>query len=529
MAENTAPTTSIIITVYNEEPRYLAEAIESAQAQTVPATEIIVVEDGARRDYTALLANYSAVKVIRQANQGLAAARNTGFKAAIGEFILFLDGDDRMMPQSLAFNLRRFADRPDAVMAYGGYRMINGDGHASFQSRMPPLKVDQYATMLEGNCIGMHATVLYRREALSAVGAFNPDLRACEDYELYLRMARHGPIAAGSEVIAEYRYHGANMSGDRAMMLKTVLRVLDAQDAHVNGQPNWEAVRAAGRVNWKAFYARGQLAALQEAIATRRQIGRALSSLAQFFTFVPLTIVKEAIVEILKRMRARLRHGSVNLGDLRRTTPISRHFGYDRGNPVDRHYVEDFLTRHSGDIRGRVLEVGDNAYTLQFGGDRVTLSEVLHVNPEAPNVTYCTDLTEGAGIPDETFDCIVLTQTLHLVYEFQKAVRTLDRVLKPGGVLLLTVPGVSSIDKGEWGDTWFWSFTPASLRRLMVEQFGKQAVEIVGYGNVMTATAFLYGLAESDLRPHEYHVTDPQYPVIVATRVAKGGDAAASA
>jgi SAM-dependent methyltransferase len=231
-------------------------------------------------------------------------------------------------------------------------------------------------------------------------------------------------------------------------------------------------------------------------------------------------------MEIFNRMKAKLRQGSINLGDLRRTTPISRHFGYDRGNPVDRRYVEDFLARHSGDIRGRVLEIGDNAYTMQFGGKQVELSEVLHVDPEAPNVTYVTDLTDGAGIPDGIFDCIVLTQTLHLVYEFQKAVATLDRILKPGGVLLLTVPGVSSIDKGEWGDTWFWSFTPASLRRLMKEQFGEEAVDLASYGNVLTATAFLYGLAESDLRPHEYHVTDPQYPVIVTARVVKGRAAA---
>lgn len=256
-------------------------------------------------------------------------------------------------------------------------------------------------------------------------------------------------------------------------------------------------------------------------MSSRRRAGKALSGLGRILRFIPFTTIREGIMELLKRMRMRLQYGSIDMGDLRRTTPISRHFGYERGTPVDRRYVEEFLTRHAGDIRGRVLEVGDNAYTRQFGGDRVELSEVIHVDPDAPNVTYCTDLTEGTGIADGIFDCIVLTQTLHLVYEFQKAVATIDRILKPGGVLLLTVPGVSSIDKGDWGDTWFWSFTPASLRRLMAEQFGESAVDIGSYGNVLTAAAFLYGMAESDLRPHEYHVTDPQYPVIVTARVAK--------
>lgn len=524
-----AETVSIVITVYNEEPRHLAEAIESARNQTIPATEIIIVEDGARRDYTPVYGNASDLSIIRQKNQGLASARNTGLRAAKGRFILFLDGDDRLMPSALAFNLRRFETCPGAVMAYGGYRMIDSDGSPSFQSRMPPLGTDAYATFLEGNCIGMHATVLYRRDALLALGGFDASFRACEDYELYLRMARHGQIVPGSELIAEYRHHGANMSGDRAMMLRTALRVLDKQNAHVASHPDWKRARRAGREGWKQYYARGQLAAVQDALASGKKRSHAVRGLGRMMTFIPFTTAKAGAMEILGRMKQRLRHSSVDLGDLRRITPISRHFGYDRGLPVDRRYIEDFLGRYSADIHGRVLEVGDNAYTMQFGKSRVEKSEVLHVDPEAPNVTYCTDLTEGKGIPDGTFDCIVLTQTLHLVYEFQKAVATLDRVLKPGGVLLLTVPGVSSIDKGEWGDTWFWSFTPASLRRLMETQFGKSAVEIASYGNVLTATAFLYGLAESDLRPHEYHVTDPQYPVIVTARVVKAAHGAASA
>jgi SAM-dependent methyltransferase len=414
-------------------------------------------------------------------------------------------------------------------MAYGGYRMIDGEGQPSFQSRMAPLKADQYATMLEGNCIGMHATVLYRRDALLAIGGFNADFRACEDYELYLRMARHGPIAAGGELIAEYRYHGSNMSADRAMMLKTVLRVLDAQDKHVAGKRHWERARKVGRAEWKAFYARGQLAAMQEALAAPHAFGSALSGLARVFFLTPVTTIREAIMEILKRMRARWRRGSIDFGHLRRTKPISAHFGQYRGKSVDRHYIEDFLGRHKSDIQGRVLEVADNSYTIQFGGDRVTLSETLHIDPSVPNITYCTDLTHGDGIPDGIFDCIILTQTLQMIYEFPKAIATLHRILKPGGVLLVTVPGVSSADLNEWGDGWLWSFTPPSLRRMMEDQFGKDAAEVGQYGNVLIATAFLYGLAESELRPHEFNVCDPRYPVIVTARAKKGADVSGAA
>lgn len=520
---------SIVITVYNEEPGYLAEAIESALAQRVPAHEIILVEDGARRDYSALLTGYPQVRVIRQQNMGLAAARNTGLRAATGDFILFLDGDDRLTRHAIASNLARFEANPRAIMVYGGWRFINSDGSPSLQVNMPPIGDDPYATLLNGNCIGMHATVLYRRAELLAIGGFDPSYRACEDYELYLRAARQGPIIDGADILAEYRQHDANMSGDRAMMLGTIRRVLTAQEPFVRDNPVWRAARSKGLAAWKAHYARNQLFDILRTASGETRAGPALRGFVRLGLQIPFTMARVAMLETLSRLRARLRHGTVDFGDLRRTKPISPYFGFDRGRPIDRKYIEDFLARHASDVRGRVLEIGDNSYTRQFGGANVTLSEILHVDPDAPNVTYCTDLVEGAGIGDALFDCIVLTQTLHLIYDFHGAVRTLYRILKPGGVILLTVPGVSSVDQGEWGDTWFWSFTPAALRRIFEDRFGRDGNEITSYGNVLTATAFLYGLADEELRPHEFNVVDPHYPVIVAARIQKSGHGASAA
>jgi SAM-dependent methyltransferase len=223
-----------------------------------------------------------------------------------------------------------------------------------------------------------------------------------------------------------------------------------------------------------------------------------------------------------RRLRRSLPGGErINFGDLERTTPVSSWFGFDRGRPVDRKYIEDFLRSHSGDIRGRVLEVGDNAYTRQFGGSRVLNSEVLHIDPDAPDVTYVADLADGTGLPDEAFDCVVLTQTLHLIYDFSAALRTLHRILKPGGALLLTVPGVSSVDNGQWGGTWYWSFTQAAMGRMLEPIFGRENIEIETHGNVLVATAFLYGLADHEIEQKDFAVTDPAYPVIVAARVRK--------
>ena len=155
----------------------------------------------------------------------------------------------------------------------------------------------------------------------------------------------------------------------------------------------------------------------------------------------------------LRRLHA-ARPGQVRFGDLRRVTPFSEWFGYDRGTPLDRVYIEGFLSRRSADVQGRVLEIGDNAYTLRFGGAAVKRSDVLHVDSSNPHATIIGDLADGTGLPDEAFDCIVLTQTLQLIYDMPRAVATLHRMLVPGGVLLVTVPGVSSVDRGEWGATW---------------------------------------------------------------------------
>lgn len=211
----------------------------------------------------------------------------------------------------------------------------------------------------------------------------------------------------------------------------------------------------------------------------------------------------------------------VALGDLRRVTPISREFGFDRGSPVDRRYIESFLRRHAADVHGRVLEVKDRAYTRRFGGERVEVSDVLDIDADNPHATVIDDLTTGEALPSNAFDCILLTQTLHLIFDVHAAARTLHRVLKPGGVLLLTVPGITQIPRAE-SASWYWSFSDRSAARLFRTAFPDGAVEVESHGNVLAATAFLYGLAEQELREAELDALDPDYPVTITVRAVKG-------
>ncbi len=238
------------------------------------------------------------------------------------------------------------------------------------------------------------------------------------------------------------------------------------------------------------------------------------------------------------RLLARLRRGlfdipqpgTVDFGDLRRVTPIGREFGLDRplpggerGSPVDRHYVERFLETHAGDINGRVLEIGDDAYTRRYGGDRVTRSDVLNITADNPAATIVADLVDAPHIADESFDCVILTQTLHLIYDARNAVRTLHRILKPDGILLMTVPGITLVPTmSVWGHTWYWAFTELSVRRMLEDVFDPPRVAIDSAGNVLTAMAFLHGLAAQELTQSEFAAADPDYPLILAARARKG-------
>jgi SAM-dependent methyltransferase len=211
----------------------------------------------------------------------------------------------------------------------------------------------------------------------------------------------------------------------------------------------------------------------------------------------------------------------VHFGDLRRLTPISQHFGFDRGLPIDRYYIEKFLSDMSLDIQGHVLEIGDNIYTRQFGNDYVTHSDVLHIVEGNPKATIVGDLTSADHIPSNAFDCVILAQTLHLVYDVRTALKTLYRILKPGGVLLATFPGISQRSNDEWRDYWCWSFTTVSAHKLFGDVFPTANVTNKAYGNVLAATAFLQGLAAEELRQQELDYHDPNYETLIAVRAVK--------
>ncbi|AFZ13624.1 Methyltransferase type 11 [Crinalium epipsammum PCC 9333] len=233
----------------------------------------------------------------------------------------------------------------------------------------------------------------------------------------------------------------------------------------------------------------------------------------------------------LKTQRQAYKHdpplGRVSWGDLRRLTPISAFWGLERGQPLDRYYIEKFLVQNSRDIQGRVLEIGDNSYTRRFGGDRVTKSDILHAVEDNPLATIVGDLADAPQIPSDQFDCFILTQTLQYVYDLQRALKTIHRILKPGGVVLVTLPNLTPIVDPEsegsgWGSScWYWGFTLASAQRLFAEVFSPENVHVEPHGNVLAATAFLQGISTQELKQEELDECDPRYQVLITVRAVK--------
>lgn len=225
----------------------------------------------------------------------------------------------------------------------------------------------------------------------------------------------------------------------------------------------------------------------------------------------------------LRRRSAVARFKDVEFVGALPRSPISRTWGYERGQPIDRFYMEAFLADHATDVAGEVLEFGDDRYTKRFGGARVKKGDVLDVVEGNPKSTLVADLTRANELASQRFDCIICTQVLQMIFDLRPAVAEMERLLKPGGVLLVTASSISRIGRREGVDFWgeYWRFTTQSLSRLLLTAFSPGSVAVKSYGNVLTATAFLYGLAAAEIPAGELSRHDPDFEVLVAARAVK--------
>lgn len=530
------PLVSVVITCYNH-AHYLPEAITSVLNQTYSHYEIIVVDDGSVDGTREVAVGFPMVTYVFQDNSGLSAARNTGIKNSSGEFFVFLDADDRLLPNALKTGLKCFKQNTDAALVFGTYQYINPNG--TFNKNPPFFKLpdysDHYFNLLHKNFISMHATVMYRSSVRELREGFNEKLNACEDYELYLRITRSSRAVFHNDRIAEYRKHLDNMSGNPILMLKSSLLVLKHEERFVQNNSKLNKALKRGKKFWKDFYGKKAIKKMRQSnsFGWRNSITLTISVLKLapelvlqsairkdlFMTFKKL--FKGTLKKIVKKPNGKPKVGKINFGDLRRLRPLSKSFGYDRGGPVDRYYIEKFLEENKAKIRGKVLEIKDDTYATLFGGEKVLQVDILDIDKSNTKATIIADLTKAENIPSDSYDCIILTQTLLLIYDVKAAISTAYRLLKPGGTLLVTVPGISQMDYKMLGNTWYWSFTEASSKKLFEEVFPKNQVEVVKYGNVFTAAALLFGISAKELKEEELNYHDSDYQVIISIKATK--------
>lgn len=538
----TQPSAVSVVTIFWNAERFLEEAIESVVAQTYRTWELLLVDDGSTDMSSEIALRWSQrypdrVRYLEHpghVNNGMSASRNLGVREARGEYVAFLDSDDVWLPNKLEEQVALFERYPEAGMVCGPsmyWHSWNGQSQDSAPDRVNHLgslrdTLVPPPTLLPLALTGEVTTpspsnILLRRSVIMKVGGFEEQFRGIyqmyEDQAFLAKVQLETGVYIASSCWDRYRKHSDSL----------VAQVKRLGKAH-------EARRY--YLTWLAGYLQTQnLKNGQLGAAVQREIRKSRPPLRSRLQIAPRAAVRRvAQILIPTRLRRRILArwhqnefvppaGQVRFGDLGRLTPISRRWGKDRGGlPIDRFYIERFLQAHAGDIHGRVLEVQDASYTRRFGGERVTQSDVLHAVGGNHQATIVADLMSAPQIPSDTFDCIILTQVLLCIPDVRAAVRTVHRILRPGGVALVTLPGISQIarhDMERWGD--YWRFTTLSSRMLFECVFAPEAVQVEAHGNVLAAVAFLHGLSSTELRPEELSHTDQDYQLLITIRAVK--------
>jgi GT2 family glycosyltransferase len=304
------PLVSVVIPCYKQ-AHFLREAIESVLAQTYPHFEVLVVDDGSTDNTAAVVAGYPGVRYFRQENQGLAAARNTGLRQSVGERLVFLDADDRLLPHAIEVGLACFRDHPECAFVYGHSQFMTFDG-SRFDRPFPRVEGDYYLGLLRGCPIFAPGSVMYRREVFESVTGFNPSLSPAADYDLYYRIARQFPIHCHDQTIAQFRrHHGTNMTGNGELMMRSNLAALRSQWKHVKKSRQQKEAYKTGIRFWKQTWGRKVAEEIRAAVAEGewKRATQGMLSLLRYSPFCLASMLNDYLLprKALHWMRRRAR------------------------------------------------------------------------------------------------------------------------------------------------------------------------------------------------------------------------------
>ncbi|MCL2074549.1 MAG: glycosyltransferase [Marinilabiliaceae bacterium] len=544
------PKVSIIIPTYKR-PNYLIKTLENIHQQTFKDFEVIVVDDGTPGDENAqICAQFPKVVYKKIDNSGgPMIPRNTGFKIAKGEYIALIDDDDLWVNDKLEQQVKILDENRDFGVVHGCCKEIDNQGNETgkIHGKINDFKRKHgyvFDDMI-GNFTLMTPTVFFRKELLEKVGYFKETMHAAgEDMEFYCRLAFYSKLYFIEEPIAFYRFHNQNISNDTEKIgynylpLELFFIVKDLKEKGLISNKQFKLMRKRLLYRQATFFS----------ITRKSEIVKAnCKKIYKWYWTIPKIILPllfynkknnrlKRVSHLLKKISVKFKnslrllfgkHTIFTVTDLFRVTPLSTCFGFDRGKPIDRYYIEKFLYDNRQYFKGRILEVAQDWYSSKYAAlnktnDEKPIIETLHLDGTEKKVTIVGDLTNLQTLPENRYDCFVCTQVLHVIYDVSAALEGAYKLLKEGGVFLATTTGISQICRGDmdrWGD--YWRFTNKSLELLFQKTQFKE-VEIVPMGNVLAACAFLQGLALEELPKKELlDIIDDNYQLIIGIKAVK--------
>ena len=479
--KKTGPPRIATVLTCRDQGKDLPDAFQSVSLQVSGDDDILIVDNGSTDPLTLqILEGYrsAGIPVVRTERVSDAAARERGLRMARAPY-LFALGSDQTLELDCFPRATEILDG-DASVDFVCCGIRDSDGSDFAYS---PDSAELPSVL---GCSRFSFPVV-RRKALLAIGGYDSELPTSEhgDWDLVLRLAARG-------------HRGAVLSAPRV-------------NSHVRRRGPQTEERP--RLVQGIFQKHRSLfeGHFRDSVLGLERQRRDLQAFA---------------IDPTPPGAAEPGRASIDWGALRRLEPVSATWGIERGLPVDRYYIARFLERRREDIRGNVLEVKDATYTQAYGSG-VDALDIVDIAADNPSATVIADLAEEGSLPSDRYDCFVLTQTIHIIYDVREVLRNAAGALKPGGVLLATLPCVSRLDyeSGLEGD--FWRFTPASARRLFEDVFGTGQVEVEAHGNVLACCGFLLGLAAEEFRKEELDHRDPYFPLLLCVRAVKSEESTA--
>ncbi len=559
------PSISVIIHFLNA-ARYLSQAIDSVLRQTFPGWELILVDGGSCDDSVEIAKRYQAerpaqIRILEHTGQttlGIFSSRIWGAQEAHAPILALLDSDDEWHPQFLerqyAIYQRMFADRSGMVYCPVVYWWEDPTfADQSYVQPMPspglheppdlllPFLADGYQRSAANSGVMIARDLVLDAKIL--IGTANEGM--VEDQYLWSFLLMRMPVFVNPEPLVRYRQWGgstcaATIKADKAKGLREIHLqwVLEYLRTSYHGQRQRELLQQVTQLLQQEYPSAARpiephavlvssISPLRQAIQRGKramcdmmkpripekyytQLQRAYRTCHHLFWCAPKTF--------LTPLRRNIHLFKTRIRFAVKVAPLSEQWGYDRGVPLHRYFLDQFLQEFAADIRGHCLEFQENSYTTKFGGERVTALDILHKDAGNSAATIVADLTTANQIPSNRFDCIICTHVLHIVSELDAFIAELYRILKPGGVLLIAVPHIS-MNGLEWHE--LWRFTPEGLLTVLAKAFGSEQITLRGYGNSLTSAGELRGVVADEFTLSELQTHDPRFASEICARVVK--------